>query len=340
MAELGNGLRAGDIWVEGGRRYRSIDDDLVPLGRAAAPRLAGSDARPTARSRSSTAATAASTGAVRNRAAGRRRAPWPTPPRQGRLVVTPFQAGRRAGGGLGAPDDCSRAAPGADHRAARGGRRLDRLQPALHPPEDRAAPPTRAAADGRAGGRHQPRPRRMAEACRGAPSGSSPGSSTGTSARNVRRWRPRAWSRRSAAPLAPAGATARDSSSDGPVLPGRRLRRGRGQSPPGYGRSRVSASTATSPTSSAPSTPRSSPPGARGAARARRSPAAPDLACGSRSTHRHGRLHRHVFGLARSWVSASPRGFRDLPESGCWCLGDRDRWPALAPLIARKAGPS
>jgi hypothetical protein len=34
MAELRNGLRAGDVWVEGSRRYRSLDDDLVPLGRA------------------------------------------------------------------------------------------------------------------------------------------------------------------------------------------------------------------------------------------------------------------------------------------------------------------
>jgi hypothetical protein len=34
MAELRNGLRAGDIWVEGSRRYRSLDDDLVPLGQA------------------------------------------------------------------------------------------------------------------------------------------------------------------------------------------------------------------------------------------------------------------------------------------------------------------
>ena len=34
MAELRNGLRAGDIWVEGSRRYRSLDDDLVPLEQA------------------------------------------------------------------------------------------------------------------------------------------------------------------------------------------------------------------------------------------------------------------------------------------------------------------
>ena len=34
MAELKNRLRAGDIWVEGSRQHRSLDDDLLPLDRA------------------------------------------------------------------------------------------------------------------------------------------------------------------------------------------------------------------------------------------------------------------------------------------------------------------
>ena len=34
MAELKNRLRAGDVWVEGSRQYRSLDDDLLPLDRA------------------------------------------------------------------------------------------------------------------------------------------------------------------------------------------------------------------------------------------------------------------------------------------------------------------
>ena len=34
MAELKNRLRAGDIWVEGSRQYRSLDDDLLPRDRA------------------------------------------------------------------------------------------------------------------------------------------------------------------------------------------------------------------------------------------------------------------------------------------------------------------
>lgn len=34
MAELKNRLRAGDVWVDGSRRYRSLDDDLLPLDRA------------------------------------------------------------------------------------------------------------------------------------------------------------------------------------------------------------------------------------------------------------------------------------------------------------------
>ena len=34
MAELKNRLRAGDVWVEGSRRYRSLDDDLLPLDHA------------------------------------------------------------------------------------------------------------------------------------------------------------------------------------------------------------------------------------------------------------------------------------------------------------------
>jgi TnpA family transposase len=43
MAELRNGLRAGDIWVEGSRRYRSLDDDLLPLGRALEALRPGND---------------------------------------------------------------------------------------------------------------------------------------------------------------------------------------------------------------------------------------------------------------------------------------------------------
>ena len=34
MAELKNRLRAGDVWVEGSRQYRSLDDDLLPRDRA------------------------------------------------------------------------------------------------------------------------------------------------------------------------------------------------------------------------------------------------------------------------------------------------------------------
>ncbi|MGI9436608.1 MAG: Tn3 family transposase, partial [Geminicoccaceae bacterium] len=40
MVELRNALRAGDIWVQGGRRYRALDDDLLPMSPAAALRVA------------------------------------------------------------------------------------------------------------------------------------------------------------------------------------------------------------------------------------------------------------------------------------------------------------
>src|SRR5206468_6634762 len=76
-------------------------------------------------------------------------------------------AGRHAGRGLPPARAALRpAAPGANHRAARGGRSLDRLQPGLHAPEDRAAGRasllTVVLADGINLGL-----RRMAEACQG-----------------------------------------------------------------------------------------------------------------------------------------------------------------------------
>lgn len=78
MAELRNGLRAGDIWVEGGRRYRSLDDDLVPLGRAAAALPPGATS-PAARSRSSTPAAGGWTRRWARSSASPRRDRWPTP---------------------------------------------------------------------------------------------------------------------------------------------------------------------------------------------------------------------------------------------------------------------
>jgi len=40
MVELRNALRAGDVWVRGGRRYRALDDDLLPMSTAAVLRVA------------------------------------------------------------------------------------------------------------------------------------------------------------------------------------------------------------------------------------------------------------------------------------------------------------
>ncbi|MDH3769668.1 MAG: Tn3 family transposase, partial [Nitrospirota bacterium] len=40
MVELRNALRAGDVWVVGGRRYRALDDDLLPLSTPAVARVA------------------------------------------------------------------------------------------------------------------------------------------------------------------------------------------------------------------------------------------------------------------------------------------------------------
>jgi Tn3 transposase DDE domain len=41
VAELRGALRSGDVWVEGSRRYRSVDDELLPVGEIEAPRFAG-----------------------------------------------------------------------------------------------------------------------------------------------------------------------------------------------------------------------------------------------------------------------------------------------------------
>ena len=41
MAELRNALRAGDAWVVGGRRYRSLEDDLLPTATVARMRAEG-----------------------------------------------------------------------------------------------------------------------------------------------------------------------------------------------------------------------------------------------------------------------------------------------------------
>ena len=40
LTELKNTLRSGDIWVQGSRQFKDFDENLVPNGKFAAPRLA------------------------------------------------------------------------------------------------------------------------------------------------------------------------------------------------------------------------------------------------------------------------------------------------------------
>jgi hypothetical protein len=92
MAELKNRLRAGDIWVEGSHRYRSLDDDLLPLNRAVAQIAAVDpvlhDAASFLRDRKQQLATAL--GEVEQQAAGDQLPDAGI--RHGRLAVAPLQA--------------------------------------------------------------------------------------------------------------------------------------------------------------------------------------------------------------------------------------------------------
>jgi TnpA family transposase len=92
MAELKNRLRAGDVWVAGSRRYRSLDDDLLPLDRAveqiAAVDPVMHDAASFLRDRKQQLA--AALGEVERQAAGDQLPDAGI--RNGRLAVAPLQA--------------------------------------------------------------------------------------------------------------------------------------------------------------------------------------------------------------------------------------------------------
>ena len=92
MVELRNALLSGDVWVVGSRRYRSIEDDLVPIAQLETGRPSGAPPNPTPDAFLETAATRLGE-ALREteRLASSERLPDAVI-KSGRLVVSPLRA--------------------------------------------------------------------------------------------------------------------------------------------------------------------------------------------------------------------------------------------------------